>query len=230
MTLDVGGVLTLPPVDELLRSHGLPAMAEAMLVAHHAAVTVEDGLLAQRGDEAVDGFGAERHAYYRAFAAAMGAPHDALVRVVDALAEMAIREMPWTLAAPGALQVIADLNSAEVPVAIVSNSNGTVEAQLRDMGICQRGPGPLPHVAAVIDSAIVGVRKPHPQIFDPALDALGVDRHSVVHVGDTVAFDVAAALAAGITPIHYDASGTCTGDHAHITRLAKLVTLVDARS
>jgi FMN phosphatase YigB (HAD superfamily) len=57
----------------------------------------------------------------------------------------------------------------------------------------------------VIDSAVVGVAKPDPRIFDfaaPHFD--GVDRAQICYVGDSVTMDVAGALAAGLHPILLD--------------------------
>ncbi|HEX3055851.1 MAG TPA: HAD-IA family hydrolase, partial [Gaiellaceae bacterium] len=44
----------------------------------------------------------------------------------------------------------------------------------------------------------VGWRKPHPAIFERALDALGVEPSATLFVGDTLATDVAGAAALGM--------------------------------
>jgi len=85
-------------------------------------------------------------------------------------------------------------------------------------------------VGVVVDSAVVGVAKPDPAIFEIALDALGVpaaDRGAAIHVGDALQYDVAGALAAGIVPVHLDPFGDCAapGGHQHIRALADLVPL-----
>ena len=86
----------------------------------------------------------------------------------------------------------------------------------------------------VIDSAVVGVSKPDPAIFALALDALGlpdVERSTVVHVGDSLRYDVTGALAAGVRPIHLDPHGYCPAPvgHEHIRRLDEIVALAAAR-
>ena len=85
-------------------------------------------------------------------------------------------------------------------------------------------------VGAVIDSAVVGVSKPDPAIFALALDALGmpaVDRRTVVHVGDSLRYDVTGAIAAGVRPVHLDPHGYCPAPdgHEHIRRLDEIVIL-----
>jgi putative hydrolase of the HAD superfamily len=58
--------------------------------------------------------------------------------------------------------------------------------------------------AAVAISGKLGVAKPDPKIFQVALDEAGADAAATVHVGDQPANDVAAARAAGITPVLID--------------------------
>ena len=68
---------------------------------------------------------------------------------------------------------------------------------------------------------MVGVAKPDPGIFRIALDALNVPADgSVLHVGDSLRYDVAGAVAAGLQPVHMDPYGLCSapGGHAHITQ------------
>src|SRR5438105_4185147 len=89
---------------------------------------------------------------------------------------------------PGA----APLRSAGtgVALAIVSNSDGTLEERLCREGICQVGPGAGVPMAIVIDSDAVGVAKPDPAIFHLAMEATGIAPDRALHVGDTVGADV----------------------------------------
>lgn len=228
VTLDAGGVLALPPVDVALRAVGLDVDVDAVLVAHHAAVAVEDALHAA-APAVADQLGDARAAYYTAFTEQLGIDPPLVAGLVESLDALARQEVPWHLVAPGARDLVPALNRLGVPVAVVSNSNGTVAHHLAAMGICQVGEGPAGRVVAVVDSAVVGVRKPDPGIFDHALAALGSVPGATVHVGDTVAFDVDAATAAGLAAIHYDATARCRGDHAHVASLAELVEVVAAR-
>ena len=93
---------------------------------------------------------------------------------------------------------------AGIPVAIVTNNDGTAARQLVEFGICQVGDGPLSSVAAVADSGILGIAKPDPRIFDPALEALGVEPGRALYVGDTVHADVYGARAAGMPVVQLD--------------------------
>jgi putative hydrolase of the HAD superfamily len=90
------------------------------------------------------------------------------------------------------------------PTAIVSNNDGGAEQQMKDLGICQIGHGPFVNVAAIVDSAVVGIAKPDPRIFIPALQALGTDAARTLYVGDTVHADIKGATAAGMASVQLD--------------------------
>ncbi|MEM8705982.1 MAG: HAD family hydrolase [Actinomycetota bacterium] len=95
--------------------------------------------------------------------------------------------------------------SEVIPVAIVSNNDGTAIDQCRMFGICQlEAGGPLPHVPAIVDSTTVGIAKPDPGIFDPAIDALGTERGRTLYIGDTVHADVLGAGRAGLPVVQLD--------------------------
>jgi putative hydrolase of the HAD superfamily len=69
----------------------------------------------------------------------------------------------------------------------------------------------------VVTSAGSGVRKPDPAIFAAALELAGCGADEAVHVGDTVAEDIAGAEAAGIRALLLDRSGG--GDIASLTEI-----------
>jgi putative hydrolase of the HAD superfamily len=63
---------------------------------------------------------------------------------------------------------------------------------------------------------VVGVAKPDPRIFGLALDSLGVEAsENVLHVGDSLRYDVTGALAAGLRPVHLDPYGFCPDPDGH---------------
>jgi putative hydrolase of the HAD superfamily len=114
-----------------------------------------------------------------------------------------------------------------MPVAVVSNNNGTAEEQLRHFGICQVGPGPLPAVTIVVDSQLVGVAKPDPAIFRPALEALGTAPARTLYVGDTVHADVHGAVAASMPVVQLDPYNLHADfDHARLPDLGALADLL----
>jgi putative hydrolase of the HAD superfamily len=60
---------------------------------------------------------------------------------------------------------------------------------------------------ATVTSAGTGSRKPHPGIFQAALELAGCEPGEALHVGDTAEEDVTGARAAGIRPLLIDRNG-----------------------
>ncbi len=82
------------------------------------------------------------------------------------------------------------LASRGYPMAVVSNFYGNLDAVLRDYGIRQ-------YFAGVVDSGVVGVRKPDPAIFRLGLDLLGLPSGRVLVVGDSIDKDILPASSLG---------------------------------
>jgi putative hydrolase of the HAD superfamily len=61
--------------------------------------------------------------------------------------------------------------------------------------------GLVERVDAVVLSSAVGKRKPHPAIFERALDEVGVEPNEAVFVGDRLDTDVLGASRAGMTTV-----------------------------
>lgn len=106
----------------------------------------------------------------------------------------------WTVVQPGAAEGLAALRARGLAVACISNSNGTVEALLRDVGLGEA-------LDFVVDSGVVGVEKPDPAIFRLALERAGVKASEAMHVGDLYAVDVVGARRAGLEPVLLDPLG-----------------------
>ena len=99
----------------------------------------------------------------------------------------------------GALEVLQALTSRGVVLGLVCNTGRTPGKMLR-LVLERLGLAPYLRVSSFSDE--VGLRKPHPEIFHRTLRALGVMPAEAVHVGDTLATDVAGALAVGMRAIH----------------------------
>lgn len=76
------------------------------------------------------------------------------------------------------------------PMALVSNFYGNINAVLRDFGIDR-------YFRAVIESAVVGVRKPDPAIFRLGVESLGLRADEVLVVGDSYGKDIVPAQSLG---------------------------------
>ncbi len=216
---DIGGVFTYPdyePVADKLTEIGIgpPDDIVAYRRAHHA------GVLAL----AVSGHPAAEHQadfwghYDEAYALTLGVEPAALDDFRVAM------RVGWSWVHQENVAAFHRLAATGLPVAIVSNNNGTAPDQMRDYGVCQVGEGPLPSVAAIVDSTLAGVAKPDPAIFTPALDALGRAPAQVLYVGDTVHADVAGAMSAGMQVVQLDPfDHHADFDHARLENLDAVV-------
>ncbi len=197
--LDVGGVFHLPDHDRIVAAMarvGVTVTPADLDRAHYAGVR---GLT-----EFTEGDRSIWLAYNRGYARVLGAGADQVEAVAEALLNEFTTGGVWTRIIPGSPEALVAIAATGVKLAIVSNADGSVEAQLAADGICQVGPGPGVAMDAILDSSVVGAAKPDPRIFEIALERLGVSPDRAIHVGDTPAADVAGAEAAGITPVLVD--------------------------
>ncbi|MCD8301727.1 MAG: HAD family hydrolase [Prevotellaceae bacterium] len=79
--------------------------------------------------------------------------------------------------------------SRRYPLVLVSNFYGNIGAVLQDFS--------LQYFQSVIESSVVGVRKPDPQIFRLGVEALGFEPQEVVVVGDSFSKDIVPAHSLG---------------------------------
>jgi putative hydrolase of the HAD superfamily len=102
----------------------------------------------------------------------------------------------WRKPIPGMFELVSELAANQVPVGIISNSEGHLAELVEELGY-----GAL--FSVIIDSGRVGVDKPNPRIFQLAADALSVPLAQIVHVGDAWEADVLGARAASAHAIWY---------------------------
>ncbi|HEY2595362.1 MAG TPA: HAD family hydrolase [Chloroflexota bacterium] len=224
--LDVGGVLLVPhfeTVNPALEPFGATLDQDGAGRAHYVG--------ARALDAASDDPNEERIAYLTGYVTAAGVPEprrlDAIDRIRKAWAQPNLDV--WRQHVRGSVAGLRQLATRGLKLGIISNSDGTVEEQLRRGEICQVGEGLGVPVLAIIDSGVVGVSKPATEIFRHALDPIGVEAERAVYVGDTVRYDVRGARAAGLLPVHFDPYELCRerDDHAHVKRLAEVDALVE---
>jgi putative hydrolase of the HAD superfamily len=191
--LDAGGVLIFPAPGLLLpplRAAGVSPDIAALERAHYRAMAAQD--LASTPPTAVTWW----REYLLSYLAACGVSEGQCGGLATELART-IRGHAWTHVGTGAQCGLRALAALGFPMGVVSNSDGTVQAELRRLGVCYASDGQAPapagvRVGVVIDSGAVGVAKPDPAIFRIALDALGVPPSgTVLHVGDSLRYDVA---------------------------------------
>lgn len=125
---------------------------------------------------------------FRRLAAELAIPELPLERVSSFYLEALARQSQLL---PGALDLVRAL-AKKFPLALVTN--GIAQVQNRRFAA-----SPItPYFRAIVISEEVGIAKPDPRIFRPAIEKIGVGAAEVLFVGDSVTSDMAAARNAGM--------------------------------
>jgi REG-2-like HAD superfamily hydrolase len=128
---------------------------------------------------------------------------------------------------PDAYPALTALKARGLIVAAVSNWVWNLPELLHALDLVR-------HFDFIAASARIGFEKPHPRIFEWALERAGVPPSSVIHVGDHVGADVEGARRVGISGVLIDRSGAVPRDEVPdgvpvIRSLDELLPIVDAR-
>lgn len=105
----------------------------------------------------------------------------------------------WHYCLPNTNKLLASLRK-QYRLAVISNADGRAESLIIEAGL-------RPLVEFVVDSAIVGVEKPDPKIFEIAAQKAGVAPEESLYVGDIYAVDVLGARSAKMNALLLDKSG-----------------------
>ncbi len=194
---DAGGVLVLPDptvLAPLLEYYGGDASIEAHVRAHYAAMKAKADADSGEGDWGV---------YNQAYVSAVGVDAGDVEEAIEVL-DRTRYHATWRYVIDDSRSALDRLAAAGVPMGVVSNASGQIEAMLA-RSICQVGDGPHVSMRVIVDSHLVGVAKPDPRIFDFALDSFAeFERSRVAYVGDSVTMDVECARLVGLHPILLD--------------------------
>jgi len=195
---DAGGVFLIPDpavMAPTLAYYGAGTDHSLYVRAHYGAMAAKS-----RSGEGESDWSSYNEAYVQL----VGVPHHNLEAAAFVLHRTRHAHI-WRAPLAGAVEALRELNVRNMPIGVVSNASGQIAEMLQRSGICQVGEGLLPSVRCIIDSHVVGVAKPDPQIFEHALPYFeGLDRSRIAYVGDSVVMDVQGSTAAGLTPILVD--------------------------
>ena len=181
-------------IAQALALEGIDVESSAVRRAECRARVRLDPLLADRSTEGDDVF----RAYTRFAFEGLGAPSEAAERALARLHDRA-RDL-WRIPDPQAFWVLEALRGRGYRLGVISNSNGTVEALLKQAGLA-------PFLDVILDSGRVGVEKPDPRIFRMALETVGARPQEAVHIGDLYSVDIVGAKGAGLHAILLDPIG-----------------------
>jgi len=106
----------------------------------------------------------------------------------------------WNQILPGTRAAL-DRIGEKYTIAVISNSDGKINAVLGRCGISDC-------FASITDSGNVGHEKPHPAIFEAALNKMKADPADSLYVGDVYSVDYVGAHEAGMQAVLFDVAGT----------------------
>lgn len=117
-----------------------------------------------------------------------------------------------------AFPTLDTLRQQGLTLGLISNLDKSVDEFCPGLGLSA-------HLDFTLTSHEVGFDKPHPQIFQSALDRAGIEASEAIHVGDQYHSDVIGAHGAGLKALLLDRDG-CFDHHQdcqHIKGLAEVV-------
>ena len=218
---DAGGVFVLPDptvIAPLLAPFGGSIDFELHRRAHYA------GMAAKSRVDAVE---ADWQIYNETYVATIGVAADMAAIAATLLGRTRSADL-WRYPIAENVNAIKELAARGVPMSVVSNAAGQIEWVLEWSGVCQRGEGPLVAMRTIIDSEVVGIAKPDPQIFEFALvEHSETPRDRILYVGDSVSMDVNGSRAAGLVPVLIDPfDDHDAADFARVKSVADLIELI----
>lgn len=202
--LDAGNTLVSIDFDRVadeLAAQGFPCAVPALRRAEAAARPAVSSYVAERSTEGVDTF----RFYLREILGRLEQLSAAGASTLDRTASQLASSLRapgesnrlWRWVLPGVPEALASLREQGLRLLVVSNSDGSVERGLAEVGLRS-------YFNEVVDSAIVGFEKPDPRIFLHALERAGVSGRRALHVGDLYHADVTGARAAGVNAVLLD--------------------------
>jgi putative hydrolase of the HAD superfamily len=119
-------------------------------------------------------------------------------RVLDAITDDILSPDVWgRYLEPDTLDTLGALKERDLKLGVVSNTyqrGQVLREQLAETGA-------LPYIDVAVFSSEVGLRKPHPSLFEAPLAELGVAPQEAVFVGDSLAADIRGAQAVGMLAV-----------------------------
>jgi HAD superfamily hydrolase (TIGR01662 family) len=228
--LDAGYTLLFPQVEKLaedLQAAGFPVSTEKLHQAERdGKKKLDEVLWPQIREGRVPR--TSNHVYWQYYLTALMENLETPAETRAAVLERVIAGFrnihTWSKVLPDTVPVLEELKAAGYYLAVISNSDGSVESELRRAGLNE-------YLEFVIDSSVVGVEKPHPEIFEIALERSGIQAEEAIYVGDTYPTDIGGAELAGLRGILIDRVGaypdaTCP----RITSLSGLNVLLEQPS
>ncbi len=128
-----------------------------------------------------------------------------------------IREMPYEMRCfDDVLAAMDVLKQQGLSLGLISNLDVDADEVTQNMGLTQ-------YLDFAVTSRDVGSTKPHPPIFNAALQRSGALPDEAIHVGDQITSDIEGAMGVGINPVLLDRDG----NHVGITMCPRIETMME---
>jgi putative hydrolase of the HAD superfamily len=191
LLFDFGGTLAFLDYELLAREFsrsGRKLDALALEYAEYQGRAMLDRfMMGERRGDVNDGY----QQFFRGWMRAAGIPEEEVPEYAVRFQEIHRERTLWHVVRPGTVEALERLKSQGFKLAVVSNADGNVERDAKDFGLAA-------FFDTIVDSHVVGVAKPDPQIFHIALERLGVTPKEARFAGDIYSIDMVGARAAGI--------------------------------
>jgi HAD superfamily hydrolase (TIGR01549 family) len=203
---DAGNTLVFPRVEELIQeitAQGYPATFEDFRAADRLGRAKLDEILwplLRQGKLPRTADHVYWNEYLRALMEQLHVPAAKRKAVTDQLAARFREVSFWSHVFPETPAFLDSLRARGYYLGVISNSVGWIEQQLGAVGLA-------PRFNTILDSAVVGIEKPHGGIFRMALERAKVRAAEAIFVGDTYATDVGGAQMAGLHGVLFDLIG-----------------------
>ena len=137
------------------------------------------------------------HIYYSHLLEQLGRPDEATCQDLVSRTRISAN---WCDIRPGTREALLRL-AEKYRLGVISNADGKIAEVLGRSGIADC-------FETITDSGIVGAEKPHPAIFEAALDSLGVVPQESLYTGDVYSVDYVGATRFGMQGVLFDVAGT----------------------
>lgn len=192
---DVGNTLLFPNRDVIL----------AALAEQSAPPTLEQWRALEREtkrgfDAVVKSDGTHDHSFWFSFYTSLLEQFESKDEaLLDALLLATRTSANWCEIRPGTREALERIGQ-RYRTAVISNADGKIHQVLGRCGIHDC-------FESITDSGVVGYEKPHPAIFQAALDAMKASPEESLYVGDVYSVDYVGARGAGMHAMLFDVCG-----------------------
>ncbi len=124
----------------------------------------------------------------------------------------------WSLLDKDAVETLTELKNQNYQLGVISNSDGRLKHLFEELEI-------LKYFDVIVDSDLIGIRKPDKAIFHYALTKLNLQPDAVLYIGDSYEIDIVGAQNAGLNSVLFDPLGNF--NHLNCLKINRLKQLFD---